>query len=79
MSTVMVISYVLEFAKTNDLKLTNTHFKHKQCHRTTWEAPDRINGCMDRKHNKAQQNPFRNHTDYICVRISNKFHVHMEV
>ena len=66
---------LLEFAKTNDLKLTNTFFKHKQCHRTTWEAPDRINGCIDSKHNEPRRNPYRNQTDYICARIDDNLKI----
>ena len=66
---------LLEFAKTNDLRLANTFFKHKQCHHTTWEAPDRINGCMDRKHNEPRRTPFRNQTDYICVRNDDKLKI----
>ena len=66
---------LLEFAKTNDLKLVNTFFKHKQAHRTTWEAPERVNGCMDRKHNEPRRNPFRNQVDYICVRTNDNLKI----
>ena len=30
---------LLGLAKSQSLKLTNTFFKHKQCHRSKWESP----------------------------------------
>ena len=47
--------FLLEFAKTNSLVLTNTFFKHKLSHRTTWESP-----------NTKQKNQI----DFILVRRS---------
>ena len=33
---------LLELAKSNNLKLTNTFFRHKPAHITTWDSPERI-------------------------------------
>ena len=41
--------HLLNFVKTHNLKLTNTYFKHKSTHRSTWEAPERTKGCIDKQ------------------------------
>ena len=46
---------LLEYARENDMILTNTMFNHKMCHRTTWTAPDRITD-----HNHHDKIPWRN-------------------
>ena len=63
--------YLLEFAKQNDLRLTNTFFKHKPCHRTTWECPNRINEHIDSRSGNIRRNPYRNQIDYILIRNKN--------
>ena len=60
--------YLLEFAKRHNLKLTNTFFKHKPCHITTWECPKRINAHMDSRSSTTRRNPYRNQIDYLIVR-----------
>ena len=58
---------LLQMATINDLILTNTFFKHKMSHRTTWECPERINEHRDR-HGNIRKNPYRNQIDYIITR-----------
>ena len=59
---------LLEFASSHDLVLTNTCFKHKLCHRTTWTAPRRKNEVIDKTDGKPRRNPYRNQIDYILTR-----------
>ena len=40
--------HAAEFALLNDLFLTNTKFKHRMCHRTTWTGPERRNEFKDK-------------------------------
>ena len=61
---------LLEFAKMNDLKITNTFFKHKPSHLTTWECPERTNGNLDAKTQTVRRNPYRNQIDFILIRKS---------
>ncbi len=58
--------FLLDLAATNDLVLTNTLFKHKHAHRTTWESPDKPN---------ASKKKVRNQIDYILVRGYHKIFV----
>ena len=51
---------LLELANRNSLALTNTLFKHKFAHRTTWVS----------NNFKNRRNPIRNQIDYIITRIS---------
>ena len=51
-----------EFALLNDSFLTNTKFKHKMCHRTTWTGPERRRELKDRN-GEIRGNLFRNQTD----------------
>ena len=71
-----------ECMKKNNLILTNTLFRHKLSHVSTWEAPERkfINA-IDENGNKKlllgpdgrpRKNPFRNQIDYIAVRNENR-------
>ena len=59
--------YLAEFALLNDLFLTNTKFKHKVCHRTTWTGLERRNEFKD-KNGEIRRNPFRNQIDYILIK-----------
>ena len=56
---------LLEMCKKNNLFITNTTFKHKKTHITTWTAPYRefitYNG-------EDRRNPIRNQIDYIIMR-----------
>ena len=60
--------HLLNFAKSNDMRLTNTFFKHKPPHITTWEAPERITTVIDKKSNRARRSRYRNQIDYILVK-----------
>ena len=66
---------LLEFAKRNDLRLTNTYFKHKSSHRTTWVCPQRKNIHTDTKSGKTRRNPDRNEIDYILIKNKNNVNI----
>ena len=68
--------HLLEFAKQQNLKLTNTFFKHKPCHITTWECPSRSNKHLDSNSNKIRRNPYRNQIDYLMVKTNNNIKVY---
>ena len=51
-----------------NLKLTNTFFKHKPIHLTTWQSPAPYLNITDCKTNTPRRSPFRNQIDYILVR-----------
>ena len=57
--------HLLEFARRNNLILTNTTFKHKLTHRTTWTGTKPAN----------RRNPVRNQIDYILVRRNHRIFV----
>ena len=59
---------LLEFAKINNLRLTNTYFKHKPSHQTTWECPPRTNQIIDSKTKETRKNQYRNQIDYILIK-----------
>ena len=59
--------FVISSIVRNELFLTNTFFKHKLAHITTWESPEFIN----RTHNgEIRRNPYRNQIDYIATRLN---------
>ena len=62
--------FLVETAVRNNLILSNTFFKHKLCHITTWESPDFTN----KKHTDGtiRRNPYRNQIDYILTRSEYK-------
>ena len=62
---------LLDMAQQNFLLLTNTLFKHKMAHRTTWTCPERTNEHCDRNGN-IRRNPYRNQIDYILVKKSHR-------
>ena len=53
----------------NNILLTNTIFKHKMAHRTTWQGPERINEHKN-KNNEIRRNPYRNQVYYVMIRKS---------
>lgn len=55
--------------------LTNTFFKHKPIHQTTWESPRSYKNVIDSKTGKIRKNPYRNQIDYIIVRNTNKIKI----
>ncbi|XP_071944676.1 craniofacial development protein 2-like [Antedon mediterranea] len=61
---------LVECALRNNLVLTNTMFKHKMSHRTTWECPQRRDQHNDQKSGEIRRNPYRNQIDYILVKNS---------
>ena len=56
---------LLETCKQHNLVITNTLFKHKMCHRTTWEAPFRN---FKTREGEERKNPVRNQIDYVITR-----------
>ena len=52
----------------HNLHITNTFFKHKPIHLTTWQSPAPYVNITDCKTNTPRRNPFRNQIDYILVR-----------
>ena len=63
---------VIDFARRNDLVLTNTLFYQKQSHRTTWTAPERIQPVIDSRSKTQRRNPYRNQIDFILVRNTHR-------
>ena len=57
---------LLDMCNRNDLILTNTIFKHKMAHRTTWQAPE--NPTQMHHDGNLRKNPVRNQIDYVIVR-----------
>ena len=53
-------NFLIEFCKLHNLLITNTIFKHKPSHQTTWISP--LPPTFPRK------NPYRNQIDYILLR-----------
>ena len=69
----------MEFANSNDLVLTNTLFRHKMAHRTTWECPLRKNETNYVTANgkkEIRRNPYRNQIDYIMINNKYRRYVH---
>ena len=56
---------LLDLANRHDMILSNTIFKHKLAHITTWESPARQIGSIRR-------NPYRNQIDYILTKTKDK-------
>lgn len=59
---------LLNFCAENNLVITNTVFKHKTPHITTWTAPFR----NFKQNGENRRNPIRNQIDYIITRINDK-------
>ena len=72
--------HLIEFCENNDLCITNTLFKHKLAHITTWTSPFRNtykdkNGDtipLNGNDGKPRRNPFRNQIDFIITKIKHK-------
>ena len=60
---------LLETCRRLELYLTNTTFKHKLCHRTTWTAPFRE---FTTHTGEKRKNPIRNQIDYIITRCRSR-------
>ena len=60
--------HLLNFAKSHGIQLTNTFFKHKAAHISTWEAPDHMGKCTDSNSNTPRKSLYRNQIDYICTK-----------
>ena len=62
----------IEFAARNSYLLTNTLFKHKPAHVTTWTQPERKN-----QHRSwdgtIRRNPYRNQIDYVMVKTEDRY------
>ena len=58
--------HLLEYCSQQNMILTNTKFKHKMAHRSTWQAPEKLNAM--RRDGTPRRNPYRNMIDYIIVR-----------
>ena len=59
---------LLDFCAEHDLIITNTLFKHKPTHITTWTAPYR----KFEQNNEPRKNPIRNQIDYIITKVRHK-------
>ena len=66
---------LIEFAEMNYLKLTNTFFKHRPAHTTTWQCPQRRQEIIDANSGTIRRNPYRNQIDYILTRKSNNLKI----
>ena len=60
--------HLLNFAKTQNFKLTNTFFKHKPSHISTWESPTKFSNYSDKKSNAPRRSKYRNQIDYILTK-----------
>ena len=68
--------HLLEFAKQQNVKLSNTFLKHKPRHITTLECPSRSNEHIDSNSNKIMRNPYRNQIDYLMVETNSNIKVY---
>ena len=59
---------LIELCNLHDLQITNTFFKHKPTHQTTWTPPAPYKNVNDSKTNSLRKNPYSNQIDYILVR-----------
>ena len=62
---------LLEYAKENNLVLTNTLFQHKLAHRTTWTSIERTNDHRS-VDGTIRRNPYRNQIDYIITKTMHR-------
>ena len=62
---------LLEYAKENDLILTNTLIQHQLAHRTTWTCAERINPYHSAD-GTIRRNPCRNQIDYSQISAKQK-------
>ena len=59
--------FPLELLSKHDFVLSNTLFKHKLAHRTTWTAPEKLNN-HNSQDGSVRRNPYRNQIDYIITK-----------
>ena len=59
---------LIETCNLHNLRITDTFFKHKPTHQTTWKSPAPYKNVKDSKTKSFQKNPYRNQIDYILVR-----------
>ena len=62
---------LLNFAKLHNMRLTNTFFRHKPAHISTWEAMDRTSVRQDAASGNIIKTPYRNQID--CILTVNSF------
>lgn len=62
---------LIEFCNAHNLRITNTFFKHKPIHQTTWTSPAPFKNIMDAQTKTLKRNPYRNQIDYIVVKNNN--------
>ena len=65
---------LLQYAKENELVLTNTLFNIKLAHRTTWTSLERINPHLTHD-GTTRRNPYRNQIDYILTKNIHKIFI----
>ena len=58
---------LIELCSLHNLRITNTFFKHKPIHQTTWTSPPKHKKVIDSKSKLPRRNPYRNQIDYILV------------
>jgi hypothetical protein len=63
-------SILLEMLAKHDMVITNTLFKHKMAHRTTWTAITPLNN--NAYDGTPRRNPYRNQIDYIITRNTHR-------
>ena len=63
---------LIELCGIHNLRITNTFFKHKPIHQTTWQSPAAHNNTNDSKTHTKRINPYRNQIDYILIRNNSK-------
>ena len=66
---------LIEFCNIHDLRITNTFFKHKPIHQTTWKSPATYINNIDAKTKQPRRNPYRNQIDYILVKNNNNIKI----
>ena len=59
---------MIEFWVIINMKITNTYFKYKPIHLTTWQSPSPYVIITDCKTNTPRRNLFRNQIGYVLVR-----------
>ena len=59
---------LIDLCNIHNLRITNTFFKHKPIHQTTWQSPSAFKNIIDSRTNKQRKNLYRNQIDYILVK-----------
>ena len=67
--------FLLEFAELQQLQITNTLFKHKPAHISTWTCPQRRQDVTDANSGTPRRNPYRNQIDFVLTRKGNNMQV----